>query len=113
MSLPLARPRYQETASRALDHLIWGDGGLDTSELDASHYKGCICCTCDTIVWCAHAQILTQEKKREGWRHCCSWQCTKAFIIKNFLPLGFALSIIWMLVWPWPGEQLDKLRVLP
>lgn len=58
------------------------------------------------------------QEKEEGWRHCCSpvplsWACTKAFIIKNFLPLGFALSIVWMLVWPWPGEKLDKLRVLP
>ncbi|CAK0786867.1 hypothetical protein CVIRNUC_010081 [Coccomyxa viridis] len=40
-----------------------------------------------------------------------SWPCIKAFLIKNFLPLGFLVSIIWMIVWPWPGERVESWRV--
>ena len=51
------------------------------------------------------------QEKEKSWRGCCTWNCTKAFILKNFLPLGFAVSIIWMLAWPWPGAQVAKWRV--
>ena len=40
-----------------------------------------------------------------------SLSCVKGFVIKNFLPLGFLVSIIWMIVWPWPGEKVDSWRV--
>ena len=39
------------------------------------------------------------------------WSCIKEFLIKNFLPLGFLVSIIWMIVWPWPGEKVESWRV--
>ena len=48
---------------------------------------------------------------RERWRGCCSCQCVLAFWLKNFLPLGFAICIIWMLVWPWPGQKIEAWRV--
>lgn len=52
------------------------------------------------------------EERKSKWRQCnVSLPCVKAFVIKNFLPLGFLVSIIWMIVWPWPGENVASWRV--
>lgn len=52
------------------------------------------------------------KKERKPSRKCtCSWPCMRDFLIKNFLPLGFAVSIVWMLVWPWPGEKVEQWKV--
>ena len=51
-------------------------------------------------------------KPAKQHRRCnVSLSCVKGFVIKNFLPLGFLVSIIWMIVWPWPGERVDSWRV--
>ena len=53
---------------------------------------------------------LQEHKSKRGRCHV-SLPCVKAFLIKNFLPLGFLVSIIWMIVWPWPGEKVASWRV--
>ena len=52
-----------------------------------------------------------KEPKSKRRRCNVSLPCLKAFFIKNFLPLGFLVSIIWMIVWPWPGKKVASWRV--
>ena len=58
----------------------------------------------------ASKDSAAQPAKKQ--RRCSvSLSCIKGFVIKNFLPLGFLVCIIWMIVWPWPGEQVDSWKV--
>ena len=40
-------------------------------------------------------------------------RCERArlFCIRNFLPLGFLVALVWALVWPLPGEAISKPEV--
>lgn len=36
------------------------------------------------------------------------WVKVKTFCIRNVLPLGFVVALVWALLWPLPGEVISK-----
>ena len=39
------------------------------------------------------------------------WERRRVFCIKNILPLGFLLVLVWALAWPAPGQAVGKPKV--
>lgn len=65
------------------------------------------------MVFCEAQALKTTaaQPAKKSSRCNVSLACIKGFVISNFLPLGFLVCIIWLVVWPWPGEQVDSWRV--
>jgi hypothetical protein len=51
--------------------------------------------------------------RRLGAQHLLTSRCraSRAFVVKHFLPLSFAVATVWALAWPTPGKFLVELMV--